>query len=268
VPELPEVERAREVIEAALDRRISAVDDSDEWVCRPHRPGDIARALHGGRLVAAHRRGKTMWCDTDRADGGAGPRLGVHLGMSGWIVVETEDGERVGGEPNRVETSAITPGWERFSITFADGGRLRLLDKRRLGRVRLEPDLDGLGPDALAISRAEFRERVGRGRAPVKARLQDQAVLAGVGNLLADEVLWQARVPPRTPVDRLGDEVIDRLHTAMRRALESAIAKGGAHTGDVIPFRKAGASCPRCGAPMEHGQVGGRSTWWCSAEQS
>lgn len=262
MPELPEVECARQAIEAALGREIVAVGDGDEWVCRPHRPGDIAHALVGERPVAAHRRGKTLWCDT------TGPRLGIHLGMGGWIVVETDDGERVGGEPFRVETSAIKPEWERFSITFADGGRLRLLDRRRLGRVRLEPDLAGLGPDALTISHTEFRERVGRGRAPVKARLQDQGVLAGVGNLLADEVLWQARLPPQMPVDQLGETALDRLHSAMRRALEAAIANGGVHTGEVIPFRKAGACCPRCGAPMEHGRVGGRSTWWCSAEQS
>ncbi len=262
------MERARQAIEAALDRDICAVDDSDTWVCRPHRPGEIAQALSGARLVAAHRRGKTMWCDTVAADGEPGPRLGIHLGMGGWIVVETDDGEQVGGEPERVETGAIKPEWDRFSITFTDGGRLRLLDKRRLGRVRLEPDLDGLGPDALTVSRAEFRKRVGRGRAPVKARLLDQAVLAGVGNLLADEVLWQARVPPRTPVDQLGDAVLDRLHAATRRAVKAAVANGGAHTGEVNPFRKAGASCPRCGAPMERGRVGGRTTWWCSAEQS
>jgi formamidopyrimidine-DNA glycosylase len=268
VPELPEVERARQAIEAALDREIRAVDDSDEWVCRPHRPGDIAQALVGGRLVAAHRRGKTMWCDTAGADGEPGPRLGIHLGMGGWIVVETDDGDQIGGEPDRPEPDAVRPEWERFSVTFADGGRLRLLDKRRLGRVRLEPDLDGIGPDALTISRAEFRERVGRGRAPVKARLQDQGVLAGVGNLLADEVLWQARVLPHTPVDQLDEEVLDRLHGAMRRAVEAAIANGGAHTGEVIAFRKEGATCPRCGAPMVRGQVGGRATWWCSAEQA
>jgi formamidopyrimidine-DNA glycosylase len=268
VPELPEVERARQAIETALDREIRAVDDSDEWVCRPHRPGEIAQALVGGRLTAAHRRGKTMWCDTAGSDGDHGPRLGIHLGMSGWIVVETDDGEHVGGEPDRPEPDAVRPEWERFSITFTDGGRLRLLDKRRLGRVRLEPDLESLGPDALTISPAEFRERVGRGRAPVKARMQDQSVLAGVGNLLADEVLWQAAVAPSTPVDQLGDDVLDRLHAAMRRAVEAAIEHGGAHTGEMIPFRKAGASCPRCGAPMARGDVGGRTTWWCSAEQS
>lgn len=268
MPELPEVERARQAIEAALDREIGAVDDTDEWVCRPHRPGDIAGVLVGGRLVAAHRRGKTMWCDTAAPDGEPGPRLGIHLGMSGWIVVESDGGDHVGGEPFRPEPDAVRPVWERFSITFADGGRLRLLDKRRLGRVRLEPDVDGLGPDALTISKAEFRERVGRGKAPVKARLQDQGVVAGVGNLLADELLWQARVPPRTPVGQLGDDTLDRLYATMRRTVDAAIANGGAHTGEVIPFRKAGAACPRCGAPMEKGQVGGRTTWWCSQEQA
>ena len=268
MPELPEVELARQALEAALDREIREVDDSDEWVCRPHRPGDLASALVGGRLVAAHRRGKSMWCETVGSDGEPGPRLGVHLGMGGWIIVETHDDEYVGGEPDRPEQGATKPEWERFSITLADGGRLRLLDKRRLGRVRLEPDIEDLGPDAQTISKEEFRARVGRGRAPVKARLMDQSVLAGVGNLLADEVLWQAAVPPSAPVAELGDDVLDRLHAAMLRAVESAIANGGAHTGEVIPFRKAGASCPRCGAPMTRGDVGGRATWWCSAEQS
>ena len=209
-----------------------------------------------------------MWCETVGPDGGQGPRLGIHLGMGGRIIVESEDGEHAGGEPEHPERGAPKPEWDRFTVTFADRGRLRLFDKRRLGRVRLEPDLDGLGPDARTISAAEFRERVGRGRAPVKARLQDQGVLAGVGNLLADEVLWQAAVAPSTPVDQLDDEVLDRLHAAMQRALEAAIVNGGVHTGDVIPFRKAGASCPRCGAPMVRSDVGGRSTWWCSAEQS
>ena len=87
MPELPEVESARSVIErAALDRVIAEVDDSDAYVCRPHRPGDIRAALLGRRLAAAHRRGKTMWCDT-----GGGPVLGIHLGMSGKIVIADLD---------------------------------------------------------------------------------------------------------------------------------------------------------------------------------
>ena len=159
------------------------------------------------------------------------------------------------------------PDWDRFTLTFDGGGSLRLFDKRRLGRVRLEPDLDGIGPDAESISPGEFRTRVGRGHAPVKARLLDQGVLAGVGNLLADETLWQARIRPSRPSDELGRAELDRLHRALGRSLKAAIANGGVHTGEVVPFRRADATCPRCGAPMRHGKVGGRTTWWCSREQ-
>jgi formamidopyrimidine-DNA glycosylase len=268
VPELPEVESARRVLEGALDREIRAVDDNDEWVCRPHRPGDIARALVGGRLTAARRRGKTMWCETVDRAGRPGPRLGIHLGMGGRIVVTGDGGSRAGGDPRPADTAPPRkPEWNRFVAAFVDGGELRLFDKRRLGRVRLEPDVEALGPDAEEIGRAEFRERVGRGRSAVKARLLDQSVLAGVGNLLVDETLWQAGLSPSTPADELDRTTLDHLHAALEKALAAAIEHGGVHTGEVIPFRHADATCPRCGAPMVHGKVGGRTTWWCSEEQ-
>jgi formamidopyrimidine-DNA glycosylase len=258
VPELPEVERARRTLEEALDRTIVEVDDTDEWVCRPHRPGDIAAALLGGKLAAAHRKGKTMWCETVDEHGDPGPDLGVHLGMSGRIVVVDDAEQR---RPRKAE-------WNRFTLTFADGGQFRLLDTRRLGRVRLEPDLDGIGPDAEAITPAVFRERISRGRSAVKARLLDQSVLSGVGNLLADETLWQARLAPAARADELTREELDRLHKALRKSLRAAIRNGGVHTGEVIASRRSDATCPRCGAPMEHGKVGGRTTWWCSKEQA
>ncbi|GEL18905.1 DNA-formamidopyrimidine glycosylase family protein [Pseudonocardia asaccharolytica] len=268
MPELPEVESARQVLRCALHREIAAVDDTDEWVCRPHRPGEIAGALAGGRLVAAHRRGKTMWCETEDGAGESGPRLGIHLGMSGRIIVSGDDGVRGGGEPERPDRQPAKPEWDRFVITFADGGQLRLFDKRRLARVRLEPDLDALGPDAAEIGAAEFAERIGRGRSAVKARLLDQGVLAGIGNLLADETLWQARVHPARPADELKPGELERLHRSLQAALAAATAGGGVHTGTIIEHRNAGATCPRCGASMAHGSVGGRSTWWCSAEQA
>lgn len=264
MPELPEVELARTVLDRALDRTIASVDDNDEWVCRPHPPGEIARALVGGTLTVAHRRGKAMWCETADRKGTPGPHLGIHLGMGGQIVVDGHVGPT---GPEHRNPGARKPEWDRFTVNFADGGQLRLFDKRRLGRVRLEPDLDALGPDAETIGREEFRTRVGRGHSAVKARLLDQSVLAGVGNLLADETLWQASLSPSGPADELGATALDHLYDALASALKAAIANGGVHTGEIIRFRHADAACPRCGAPMMHGTVGGRSTWWCSREQ-
>ena len=184
--------------------------------------------------------------------------LGVHLGMGGRIVVTDSEHEKAPRKPE----------WNRFTVRFDDGGELRLFDKRRLGRVRLDPDIDVLGPDAEDITAAELLTRLGRSHAPLKARLLDQKVLSGVGNLLADETLWQAKLSPSRPSDELDRTEVNRLHRNLERALRAAIANGGVHTGRIIEFRHADATCPRCGAPMVHGTVGGRSTWWCRKEQA
>jgi formamidopyrimidine-DNA glycosylase len=271
VPELPEVETARSLIaEQALGRRIVGVDDADTYVTRPHRPGQLRDALIGRTLTSALRRGKTMWIETSGLDGsaGPGPELGIHLGMSGRIVVTAAGRATEGGGPRRRDAQPRKAEWNRFTLEFADGGSLVLFDQRRLGRVRLNPDTAALGPDAEQVSRAEFRQLITKGTVAVKARLLNQSKIAGVGNLLADEALWQAKIPPATPVNYLQPKDADRLYRALKAALASAIANGGAHTGDVIPARHPGGTCPRCGAEMVHGTVGGRSTWWCSREQA
>jgi formamidopyrimidine-DNA glycosylase len=269
MPELPEVERARALIErAALRRRIVAVEDGDTFVCRPHAPGEISDALVGRELTAAHRRGKAMWCDTS----GDGPALGLHLGMAGRIVVDAaEAGDsttRSAGGARALDENGRPARWDRFVLHFADGGRLVLRDKRRLGRVRLEPDLDGVGPDAATVSREAFRERVGRGAAPLKARIMDQSVLSGVGNLLADEALWRARLSPLRAAGELDAAELDRLRRELRAAVRSAVRRGGVHTGALIGHRRRGGHCPRCGAGLRRATVGGRTTWWCPAEQA
>ncbi len=194
--------------------------------------------------------------------------------MSGHVLITdpdgalTEGGDWMGGRyARRAATRADMTIWDRFTITFADGGTLRLFDPRRLGRVRLDPDIEALGPDAQTVKPSVFAERIARSSAPVKARLLDQSVIAGVGNLLADETLWQAKLSPRRPADELSATELRRLHTALRRSVTSAIAKGGSHTGRVIEFRQAGRHCPRCGTEMTRATVGGRTTWWCPKEQ-
>jgi formamidopyrimidine-DNA glycosylase len=263
VPELPEVEFARSVIErAALDRKITDIDDTDAYVCRPHRPGDIRAALLDRTLTAAHRRGKSMWCDTS----GGGPTLGIHLGMSGKIVVASPSGDEIdGGDYWEGRRVAGDYRWARFTLTFADGGRLMLVDPRRLGRIRLDPPVELLGPDAAGIPEAAFMKAVLAGTTPVKGRLMDQHLIAGIGNLLADEILWQARIyPGRRELSR---PQAKRLFTATQEAVAAALHGGGVHTLTVIEHRHPGGHCPRDGAPMTRGTIAGRTTWWCSKEQ-
>jgi formamidopyrimidine-DNA glycosylase len=247
MPELPEVERARALIESrALGRTVASVEDADTWVCRPHAPGEIAGAIEGATLVAAHRKGKAMWVELE-----GGPPLGLHLGMTGRIAIDEDSADRS----------------DRFKIHFEDGGTLALRDRRRLGRVVLDPDLSRLGPDAAEVGRAEFRDRVGRGTAPVKARIMDQSTISGVGNLLADEALWRAGLSPLREAGSLGEEELDELRRAIRAATRRAIRRGGVHTGDLIPHRERGGTCPNCGTALERATVGGRTTFWCPRDQ-
>jgi formamidopyrimidine-DNA glycosylase len=243
VPELPEVERARSVLESVLGRRIARVQDGDTYVSRPHSPGEIADALVGHAFATARRRGKFLWLETDD-----GPVLGLHLGMTGHIVVD-----RLGD---------VSP-YDRFAVEFEDGTRFALRDKRRLGRALLNPDFSHVGPDAANVGRDEFRRLIGSGHTAVKARLLNQGAISGVGNLLADQVLWQARIAPWRLTSSLSEEDLDRLRRELRAAIRSAIRKGGAHTGRFIPARSREGRCPRDGHALERAVVGGRTTYWC-----
>jgi formamidopyrimidine-DNA glycosylase len=271
VPELPEVENARAVIaRAGLDRRIDAVDDHDRWVCRPHPAGEIRDALLGRRLTTAHRRGKSMWCETSGVGRNRtpGPVLGIHLGMSGKIVIADPDGTEIdGGDYWEGRRVAGDYRWARFGLTFAGGSRLMLVDPRRLGRVRLEPLIDRLGPDAATITPAEFRAALARGTAPVKARLLDQEAIAGIGNLLADDILWRARVHPGRPVDSLTPAEVDALLRATRYTVRTSLRADGVHVLESARWRGPDARCPRDGTPMAHGTYGGRTSWWCPLDQ-
>ncbi|MGI8904522.1 MAG: Fpg/Nei family DNA glycosylase [Solirubrobacteraceae bacterium] len=248
MPELPEAERARQTLEGVLGRRIAGVDDRDTYVCRPHAPGEIAGALIGHELAAAHRRGKFLWLET--ADG---PTLGLHLGMAGHIVLDgAKDASR----------------WDRFVVAFDDGARFALRDKRRLGRAILNPDFSHVGPDAADVARSDFRRLVGAGRTPIKARLLDQRAISGVGNLLADQALWLARIAPARSVSELTDEDLDRLRRELRSAVRTAIRRGGVHTGVFVEVRGREGSCPRCAHDLARATIGGRTTYWCPACQA
>jgi formamidopyrimidine-DNA glycosylase len=248
MPELPEAERARLVLEQAVGRTVSHVDDHDTYVCRPHQPGELNSALAGHRFVSTHRRGKFLWMETDD-----GPTLGLHLGMAGRMTFNEK---------------AKQERWDRFVVEFDDGSWFALQDKRRLGRAILNPDFSHVGPDAALITRDEFRKRVGAGHTAIKARLLNQHALAGVGNLLADQTLWQARIAPARDTGSLSEDELDRLRRELRAATRDAIRKGGVHTGEFVPARRKTQICPRCGHGLHRGRYGGRTTYWCPVCQT
>ncbi|MGZ4273603.1 MAG: formamidopyrimidine-DNA glycosylase, partial [Solirubrobacteraceae bacterium] len=135
------------------------------------------------------------------------------------------------------------------------------------GRAVLNPDFSHVGPDAALVGRDDFRWLIGRGRTAVKARLLNQHAISGVGNLLADQALWQARIAPTRLTSTLTDEDLDRLRRELRSAVRSAIRKGGVHTGAFIPARGREGHCPRDGHALSRATVGGRTTYWCPACQ-
>lgn len=262
MPEILEVELARALIEErALDREIRSVDAPDTWYLkRGLTPKGVRAALPGRRLTEARRRGKLMLIDTDD---GSGPTVGLHLGMSGRVLI---DGEAA-GDPLLYASNRENPQWHRFTLAFADGGHLAMRDPRRLGAVELDPDEDRLGVDALALTLGELRAIVSRSRAPVKAVLMDQARIAGIGNLLADEALWRAGIDPARPANTLDAAEQARLHRAIRTTLRVLGRRGGSHTGDLMGSRLRGGHCPRDGAPLDRRTVGGRTTYSCPVHQ-
>jgi len=216
VPELPEVETVRRLAERVLrGRRIVAVATADDrLVFDGATPSRVAAALRRRTVTAVRRKGKHFWLETDRR-----PCVLFHLGMSGWVEAY-RDGAR--------------PRFWKIELVADDGARVAMTDPRRLGRIRLrdeplaEPPLAGLGKDALdelPPPRA-LGALLGRRGAPVKAALLDQSLLAGVGNWIADEVLYQAGVDPRRPASSLREDEVRRLREALARVVRRAVDDG------------------------------------------
>lgn len=259
MPEILEIELYRRVAEAALHRPITAVHAPDAWYLKE---GTEAHALEaelvGRSFVAARRRGKLLLLGLDE-----GATLGLRFGMTG--VLEVDGLEAV----DQLEYSSLRrdPAWIRFAVDFGDAGSLRVRDPRRLGGVALDPDEDRLGPDALTASPAELRAALGTSPVALKARLMDQSRLAGLGNLLTDEILWRARLDPLRPAGSLTPTEQRRLHRQLRATLDLLLERGGSHTGDLMAARERGGRCPRCGTELDRRTIGGRTTYSCPRHQ-
>jgi formamidopyrimidine-DNA glycosylase len=255
-----EVEVYRRAAAASLGRTIVAVDAPDAWFLKGGVSApQVVEALVGRSFVADRRRGKLLLLDTS----GDGPTLGLRFGMTGVLEL---DGV-VAIEALQYSSHRRDPAWERFVVHFDGGGALRLRDPRRLGGVELDPDEERLGPDAASVGAAELGRILARSDAPLKARLMDQARLAGLGNLLTDELLWRAGLDPARPAGSLGPPEVRRLHRHLGRTLDELGARGGSHMGDLQEARRRGGLCPRDGAVLDRRTIGGRTTYSCSIHQ-
>jgi formamidopyrimidine-DNA glycosylase len=254
VPEVLEVELTRRAAVGLVGRRFVAVDRTDSIIV-----GDgVDAAVPGHTVDALVRRGKVLVLHTD------GPAIGLHFGMTGRLL---RDGSAPAIERLAYSSRDDHERWDRWVVRLDDGTRLRFHDPRRLGRVWLEPDLTVLGPDALSLTRRELAAALAGRRAPVKAVLLDQFAVAGLGNLLADEVLWWAGLDPHRPASSVALDEVAALQRTIRRRLAVMLRRGGSHTGTLSPQRRVGGVCPRDGTPLRRDVVGGRTTIWCPFHQ-
>jgi formamidopyrimidine-DNA glycosylase len=252
-----EVETYRRQAEAVVGRKIAGVDAPDAWYVKNVDPAELVASLVGARIEGARRIGKLLVLDLDD-----GARLGLRFGMTGRLLV---DGA---ASIDRLEYSSARdePAWQRFTLRFDDGD-LRMIDPRRLGGVSLDPDESVLGPDALTLTTSSLAGALGRSTAPLKARLMDQARVAGIGNLLADEILWRAGLDPARAAGSLPEADLAALVEAIATTLAELADRGGSHTGDLRAGVLAGGHCPLDGAELQRRTVGGRTTWSCPRHQ-
>lgn len=271
MPELPEVESTRRFVAPELvGRTITSVDvRRPRMVRRQVRSVDFADRLTGQRIGAVRRHGKFMLVDV--ADGIVWV---THLGMSGRVQLAAT------GDPEAPHTNVV--------VTLDSGREFRLIDPRMFGFVAAytpeeyaESSLVRLGPDAyedLPSSRA-LAHRLARRRAPIKPLLLDQGIVAGLGNIYADETLYRARISPFRPGGDIEFAEIKRLRAAIKSTLAAGLRWGGTSLDDLaylLPDGRAGEflhrlrvygredePCRRCGTPIHRAVLRARSTHWC-----
>jgi len=261
MPELPDVERFKRILaRSALGKRVERVVVSDARILGKRSPRTFVECLQGASLVEARRHGKHLMARLDR-----GGWLALHFGMTGALhFVQDLDKE---------------PPFTRVRLDFRKDGHLAYTNKRMIGRVDVVDDAtefiarEKLGPDALDphFSLAEFRAAVADIKRDVKSALMDQELVAGIGNIYSDEILFQARIDPTTRVSELSQASLKHLFTVMRKVLETAIAHGAGSEefidqmpkGALLPERKKGGQCPRCHSQLSVSKVGGRTSYYC-----
>jgi len=258
VPELPDVEGYRRYLARhAQGQKIVHVHVPDHQIVRNRSAQSLGRSLHERRFAAPRRHGKWLIAPLKE-----GPTLLIHFGMTGHLQWAPDAEHR---HPH-----------DRL-IFVCEGGELRYNNMRRFGGVwltREQAELDQvtgrLGPDAASLDRPRFDALLAARRGAIKAALMDQRLVAGLGNLLSDEILWRAHIHPASRVGALSVRQRSSLYQAIGSALSESIPYGRVPLGErwLTGVRDdPDGTCPRCGSGLRHGTVAGRTSCWCPREQ-
>lgn len=282
MPELPEVETVRRGLARLIIGKKISEQSHDTEKGFPNSTEDVSAFLIGATILTVRRRAKVLMIDLS-----TGYSLLIHLKMTGQLVFvgETRFGA---GHPNDSLIAELPDTSTRVTLSFTDGSKLFFNDQRKFGWMRLMPTIEipnidfmqKVGPEPLAkeFTKQQFMQRFARrGRTNIKAALLDQSVIAGVGNIYADESLWGAKLHPLRTVASLTEQEFNALYTELRAVMNMAIDKGGSsnHTyvnaegkrGSYMDFarvfRREGLPCPRCTTIIEKTRVAGRGTHIC-----
>lgn len=287
MPELPEVETVRRGLQELIVGKVIIAATADTLKSFPNSSADVKQFLNGATINRVRRRAKVLLVDlsTDYS-------LVIHLKMTGQLVYVSSDQRFGAGHPNDSLINELPDRSTRVTVTFADTSSLYFNDQRKFGWVKLMPTIEvpnidfmqRVGPEPLEVNFTveQFKARFARrAKTSIKAALLDQSVIAGVGNIYADESLWGAKVHPSRLVGSITDSEWLNLYTDLRAVMNLAIEKGGSsnHTyvnamgkrGSYMDFarvfRRENQACPRCGATIIKLRVAGRGTHICPVEQ-
>jgi formamidopyrimidine-DNA glycosylase len=287
MPELPEVETVRRGLANLIIGKVISgeVHDTDKGF--PNTSNDVKQFLIGASVTEIRRRAKVLMIDLS-----SGYSLLIHLKMTGQLVFvgETRFGA---GHPNDSLINDLPDKSTRVTLTFEDGTKLFFNDQRKFGWMRLLPTIEipniafmqKVGPEPLStdFTANDFIQRLARRpKTNIKAALLDQSVVAGIGNIYADESLWGAKIHPTRLVSSLTEQEKTLLYTEMRAVMNLAVEKGGSSNSTYVNaegkkgsymdfarvFRREGLECPRCGTIIEKSRVAGRGTHTCPVCQA
>ncbi|HUY53286.1 MAG TPA: bifunctional DNA-formamidopyrimidine glycosylase/DNA-(apurinic or apyrimidinic site) lyase [Candidatus Dormibacteraeota bacterium] len=287
MPELPEVETiVRGLNKLLVGKTISSVD-FDYPKSFPNNLIDVNKFLIGSQISTIQRRGKVIIINLIN-----NYSLIVHLKMTGQLIYRSQQQSFGGGHPTDSLIGNLPDKSTRVTLEFSDSSKLFFNDQRKFGWMRLLPNVDidnidffkKLGPEPLESNfswQILYNRLLKRPKSSIKSVLLDQGILAGIGNIYADESLWMTKIHPVTKVNKLSKSEIKNLHSNIREVLNLSLDKGGSTDRNYLNaegkkgsylefanvFRRQGQPCIRCGETIIKFKLNGRGTHICPKEQ-